>query len=115
VRWHEIAVLRRNKARPRLDGVGRAVLAALIGHLPRGRGRTSWSRQAPSRGGTVTWPEEADLPDPDGTTPVSVEIIALIGRLATGEPRLGYQRIQGELLNPVTGSAYRRSALFSKQ
>jgi hypothetical protein len=39
-----------------------------------------------------------DLPAPDGPPPVSAEIAALIGRLATENHGWEYQRIQGELL-----------------
>ena len=39
-----------------------------------------------------------DLPEPDGTPPVSAEIAALIERLAAENRGWGYKRIQGDLL-----------------
>jgi putative transposase len=52
-----------------------------------------------------------DLPDRTGRPPVSAEIAALTGRLATESNGWGYQRIQGELLNlgyRVSASTIRR-------
>jgi len=96
---HEVAVVRRTHPRPRPGRADRAVLAALIPLLP-ARVRAHrlvtpgtvqrWHRRLVTR--------KVDLPEPDRTAAVSTEIAALIARLATENPRWGYQRIQGELL-----------------
>src|SRR6266700_6353256 len=96
---HELAVLRRQVARPRLEETDRVFLAA-ASRLLSGVGWQSffvrpetllgWHRQLVRR----RWPYAGRRP---GRPAVSEEIRELVLRLARENPRWGYQRIVGEL------------------
>jgi hypothetical protein len=75
---HEVAVLRRQVARPRPDWADRAILAAL-----------AWQRRLITRRWTY--------PNRPGRPRTSPEIRDLVLRLARENPAWGYRRVHGEL------------------
>jgi putative transposase len=97
---HQLAVLRRQIARPRLQPADRALLAALSRVLPRDRWSCffvtpdtllRWHRRLVA--GAWTYPHRGT-----GRPPLDQELQLLIIRLASENPRWGYQRLKGELL-----------------
>src|SRR6059036_2825866 len=96
---HELEVLRRQVARPKLRPADRALLAAVACHLPRSsRGRRlvtprtllRWHRALVRR----KWRQPSGQ---RGRPRLSAEIRELVLRLARENPRWGHRRICGEL------------------
>jgi putative transposase len=96
---HELEILRRQVARPKLGTADRALLAAAASHLPRSsRGAVLVTPRTLLRWHRAfvrwKWRQPAGR---RGRPPLSAEIRELVLRLARENPRWGHRRICGEL------------------
>ena len=95
---HQLSVLRRQVPRPRLEPADHALFAAVSRVLP----RLSWSCFFVKPDTLLRWHRRLvagawTYPRGAGRPPLDQQVQQLIVRLATENPRWGYQRIQGEL------------------
>jgi putative transposase len=97
---HQLAVLKRQVARPRFSPTDRAVLATLARFLSRER----WATFLVTPATLMRWHRELvrrhwTFPRPNKVAPnaLDAEVVALVLRLARENPRWGYLRIVGEL------------------
>ncbi|MFG1646705.1 transposase [Amycolatopsis sp. NPDC049252] len=96
---HEVAVLRRETSKPRLDWADRAVFAALVRLLP----KALWIHRLVTPGTILRWHRRLvaakwTYPHRVWRPPVDEVIAGLIERMARENHRWCYKRIQGELL-----------------
>jgi putative transposase len=94
---HEVVVLRRQVARPRVDWADRAVLAGLARLLP----RPAWHGLIVQPETLLRWHRDLvrcrwSYPHQRGRPAVGAELRALVLRLASENPTWGYRRIDGE-------------------